>query len=245
MVELEPSSKFSNGLSKDRSILLNKKLQILLSSAVLEEDLAGSCFSRICAVDVAYKSAHETTTFASCAVITDDAGCELASETIIRSSLRFPYISGHFSLRELPCILEILSKVAFFDLLLLDCNGRLHPRRFGMACHVGICVAKPTIGVAKSLPTGFKVRSSPMTSFLGDFSALAYPITLKGEIVGAQLPLSQNKNDQISKSVYVSVGNLISLSTTILIVSRLIKGSAVVPLKLAHERSIQALQDTE
>ncbi|MFQ5980818.1 MAG: endonuclease V [Candidatus Heimdallarchaeota archaeon] len=245
MVELEPSSKFSNELAKERSIQLNKKLQILLSSAVLEEDLAGSCFSRICAVDVAYKSAHESTTFASCAVITDDTGCELAAETIIRSSLRFPYISGHFSLRELPCILEVLSKVGSFDLLLLDCNGRLHPRRFGMACHAGICIAKPTIGVAKSLPNGFRVRPSPVISFLDDFNALAYPITLKGEIVGAQLPFSQNKTEQMSKSVYVSVGNLISLSTAVLIVSRLIKGRAVVPLKLAHERSIQALQDTE
>ncbi|MHA2232854.1 MAG: endonuclease V [Candidatus Hodarchaeales archaeon] len=245
MVELEPSSKFSTELAKDRSIRLNKKLQILLSGAILEVDLAGTCFSRICAVDVAYKSAYKTTTSASCAVITDETGYELAYETIISSSSRFPYISGHFSLRELPSILEVLSKVASFDLLLLDCNGRLHPRRFGMACHAGICVAKPTIGVAKSLPNGFKVRSSPMTSFLGYFSVLAYPVTLKGEIVGAKLPLSQNKTEQISKSVYVSVGNLISLSTAVLMVSRLIKGRAVVPLKLAHERSIQALQDTE
>ncbi|MFX0117216.1 MAG: endonuclease V [Candidatus Hodarchaeota archaeon] len=244
MVEDKTRLKFLDEITREQVLLWNEKIQTQLSKAVIEQDLAGSCFSRICAVDVAYQDLEDTTISATCAIVTDETGFELASETLVRSSPRFPYIPTHFSLRELPCILEVLPKVDSFGLLLLDCNGRLHIRRFGMACHAGICVGKPTIGVAKSLLCG-EVLSSPLEGFFESHRVLAYPVSLQGEIVGAKLPLTQNDEKSKQKAVYVSVGNLISLPTAVLVVSRLIQGESVIPLKLAHERAIQTLQEVE
>ncbi|MFW9917151.1 MAG: endonuclease V [Candidatus Thorarchaeota archaeon] len=240
MAEFEGSLEFPDEFTEESLILWNKKLQILLSSIVIEEDIVSSNFSRICGVDVAYRDDQNKTIWAASAVITDDMGHELASKTTVNSSPPRKYIPGHFSLRELPCILEILPKIGPFDLLLLDCHGRIHPRRFGMACHAGICAAKPTIGVAKSLLCG-KILPTPLSDHFNDVQILAYPVSLEGEIVGAQIPISQNKARKKSRSFYVSVGNLISLPTAVSIASRLIQGRNIIPLKLAHERSTMAL----
>ena len=110
-----------------------------------------------------------------------------------------------------------------------------------MACHAGICAAKPTIGVAKSLLCG-KILSTPLNAYFKDLKVLAYPVSLDGEIIGAQLPIPQNTIRKKSRSLYVSVGNLISLPTAVSIVVRLIQGDNIIPLKLAHERSTMALQ---
>jgi deoxyribonuclease V len=244
LVKDKTKLKFLDETIRNQALLWNEKIQTQLSKVVIEEDLAGSCFSTICAVDVAYRDLQDTTISAACAIVTDETGFEIASETLVRSSPRFPYIPTHFSLRELPCVLEVLSNVDDFGLLLLDCNGRLHTRRFGMACHAGLCVAKPTIGIAKSLLCG-EVLPSSLEGFFESHRVLAYPVSLEGEIVGAQLPLARNDEKDKQKAVYISVGNLISLPTAVLVVSRLIQGKSVIPLKLAHERAIQTLKEAE
>jgi deoxyribonuclease V len=244
LVEFERSQGFPDEFTEETRIRWNKKLQILLSSIVIEEDIVNSNFSRICGVDVAYRDYQNRTIWAATAAITDDTGNELASKTIVNTSPPRKYIPGHFSLRELPCILDILPKIEPFDLLMLDCHGRIHPRKFGMACHAGICVAKPTIGVAKTLLCG-KILSTPLNAYFSDVQVLAYPVSLEGEIIGAQLPISQNTTRKKSRALYVSVGNLISLPTAVSIVSRLIQGGNIIPLRLAHERSTIALQGIE
>lgn len=99
-----------------------------------------------------------------------------------------------------------------FDLLLIDGNGILHPRRFGLASHVGVLLNKPTIGVAKSLLMG-KVKNG----FVYDGS----------EIVGAELRLN-------GKPIYVSPGHLIDLKTSIEIVRKFTKRGLPELLKRAH-----------
>lgn len=244
MVEFERTQGFLDEFTEERRVLWNKKLQMLLSNVVIEEDIVGSSFSRICGVDVAYRDYQNKTICAASAVIADDTGHELTSKTIVSTSYARKYIPGHFSLRELPWILDILPKIGPFDLLLLDCNGRIHPRKFGMACHAGICVAKPTIGIAKALLCG-KTLSVPLSAYFNDLQVFAYPVSLEGEIIGAKLPISQNKPRKKSRSLYVSVGNLISLPTAVSIVSRLIQSGNIIPLKLAHERSAMALRGIE
>jgi len=244
LVRVEDSPNLPDEAIEEKFVLWNETLQNCLSNIIIEDDLLDMVFSRICAVDVAYKDLQDRTISAACAVITDDTGRELAYESVLRTSPRIPYISGHFSLRELPCVLEILSKMNEFDLLLLDCNGRLHPRRFGMACHAGVCVSTPTIGVAKSLLCGM-VLSSPFDLPLDGKRARCYPVSLDGEIIGAQLLITKIGIGGSTRAFYISVGNLISLSTAVMTISHLIQGYDIIPLKLAHEKSLRILQESE
>lgn len=69
--------------------------------------------------------------------------------------LRFPYVPGFLSFRKIPVLLAALAKLTFLpDLLFCDGQGYAHPRRMGLATHLGIVLDLPTIGCAKSLLTG-------------------------------------------------------------------------------------------
>ena len=99
---------------------------------------------------------------------------------------------------------------------LVDAHGVAHPRRFGLACFVGLALDKPTIGVAKSLLYG---RIEKDTVIDGDGSPIA--VTLK-------LPES-------GKTIYVSVGHKISLKDAVRIVKYCLTPQGPVPIRLAHE----------
>ena len=76
---------------------------------------------------------------------------QLQDAAIARRPTSFPYVPGFLSFREIPAVLDALEKVKVIpDLLLCDGQGIAHPRRFGIACHLGLIVDIPAIGVAKS-----------------------------------------------------------------------------------------------
>lgn len=79
-------------------------------------------------------------------------GLEPVAEAVAETGTTFPYVPGLLSFRELPAALEELE--ARPDLLVCDAHGYAHPRRFGLACHLGVLTDTPTIGVAKSLRVG-------------------------------------------------------------------------------------------
>lgn len=116
----------------------------------------------------------------------------------------FPYIPGFLSFREIPAVLDALTKHNITpDLILCDGQGIALPRRFGLACHLGIITNLPTIGVAKSLFIG---THSELSQLKGSYQFL----TDKNEIIGAVLRSRTNV-----KPVYVSIGHKISLTTAI------------------------------
>ena len=81
---------------------------------------------------------------------------------VARGQTLFPYVPGYLSFRETPAGLEALSKLRVMpDLLLCDGHGLAHPRRFGLASHLGVLADLPTIGVAKSLLVGTHDELSP------------------------------------------------------------------------------------
>lgn len=125
----------------------------------------------------------------------------VVEQHVVDAAATFPYVPGLLSFREVPVLaaaFEPLSQRP--DLLLVDGHGYAHPRRFGLACHIGLLTGLPTIGCAKSRLCGAAEEPSPMR---GSTSAL----TDDGEVIGLVV-----RTKTAVKPVYVSVGHMIGLS---------------------------------
>jgi deoxyribonuclease V len=137
----------------------------------------------------------------------------------------FPYVPGLLSFREAPAILEALSGLnSTPDLLVCDGHGIAHPRRLGIASHLGLLTGLPSIGVAKSILIG---RHAP----LGEQRGAWQPLVDQDEIVGAALRTRPGV-----KPVYVSIGHHLSLETAIeLVLCCTGKFRLPEPLRQAHQ----------
>jgi len=124
--------------------------------------------------------------------------------TIARRPAPIPYVPGFLSFREAPAVMAALAELRVRpDLLICDGQGIAHPRRFGIASHVGLLAGLPSIGCAKSLLTG---HHGPVPNERGAY----VPLTYRGEQIGAVL---RTRVDV--KPVYISVGHRISLASAI------------------------------
>lgn len=149
-------------------------------------------------VDVAY--ADDGRLAAAVAVIDMSTVDEVAAATVVGTA-DFPYVSGLFAFRELPVLLTALNGLTEPpDLLVVDGQGLAHPRRFGLACHLGVLTGIPTIGVAKT-PLGAFDPPGP------DRGATS-PVRERGAVVGAAL-----RTQREVKPVFVSIGHRIDLAT--------------------------------
>lgn len=132
---------------------------------------------------------------------------ETVEEVVVRRRVRFPYVPGLLSFREGPVALAAIEKLKSApDLLLFDGQGLAHPRRFGLACHLGLWLNAPTIGCAKSLLCG--THRAPARR-----RGACAPLLDKGETVGLALRTRDGVNP-----VYVSVGHKMDLPTAAQIV---------------------------
>ena len=128
----------------------------------------------------------------------------LQEYAIARRPTVFPYIPGLLSFREIPAVLDALQQLRRLpDLLLCDGQGRAHPRRFGIACHLGVLTDLPAIGVAKSRLIG---THGPLAEDKGARQAL-YD---KGEVIGTVLRTRRGV-----RPLYISVGHRITLATAV------------------------------
>lgn len=115
-----------------------------------------------------------------------------------------PYVPGFLSFRETPAVMAALDELRVHpDLLICDGQGIAHPRRFGIASHIGVLSGLPTIGCAKSLLTG---HHGPVP----DERGVHVPLTYRGEPIGAVLRTRVG-----TKPLYISIGHRISLPTAI------------------------------
>lgn len=195
-------------------------LQTKLASQVIVED-DFEVVQTVCGVDVSYRGQEARAS----AVIMDIKTLRVLEQITAKSRVTTPYVPGLMMLREAKPILSILKLLKKdFDILMVDANGRLHPRRCGLACYVGIILDKPTIGVAKSLLCGRLVGKS---------------VSLEGEVLGKVLEKKRGKK------IFVSVGNKISLDSATRLARALIKKGEWMPepLRLADKYSKSNVPD--
>lgn len=119
----------------------------------------------------------------------------------------FPYVPGLLSFREIPLLARVLTQVPEApDVIMVDGQGRLHPRGLGLACHLGVLLDLPTVGVAKSHLCG---QHGPLA---GDRGARA-PITLDGAVRGMLV-----RTRTAVRPLYVSVGHRMDLEGAVALV---------------------------
>lgn len=145
----------------------------------------------------------------SAVVLLTFPGMEVVESATAERPVKFPYVPGLLAFREVPVILDAFRKLtARPDLLLVDGHGYAHPRRFGVACHLGVELDLPSIGCGKSLFVGEHrepgVRRGART-----------PLRHRGEAIGAVL----RSRDGV-RPIYVSIGHRIDLATAVRIVLR-------------------------
>src|SRR5215217_7396235 len=178
-----------------------RRLQEELASRVVVGpalDLQG--VRRVAGADV---STERDMAFATVAVL-DFPGLSVVEVQGFEAPLRFPYVPGLLSFRELPSVLGALEKVeTAVDVVVLDAQGLAHPRRMGLASHIGLFLDVPTVGCAKSVLVGTFEEPGPE-------KGSATEMVHRGEVVGKVL----RTREKVSP-VYVSVGNGIDLDSSV------------------------------
>jgi len=176
-------------------------LQTALRGRVVRKDRIGAV-RRVAGVDVGFEQAGRVTR-AAIAVL-EYPGLALLEQVVARVATTFPYVPGLLSFREAPAVLAAFEKVRVApDLILYDGQGIAHPRRFGIASHVGLLLDCPSIGVAKSRLVG--EHRMPATR-RGAWT----PLRDAGEVIGAVLRTRAGV-----KPLYVSIGHRVSLETAV------------------------------
>ncbi|MDJ1179579.1 deoxyribonuclease V [Roseofilum sp. BLCC_M91] len=156
----------------------------------------------VAGVDLGFEDGGKTTRAAVAVLSFPDL--KLVETAIAICPTIFPYVPGFLSFREAPPILKALRQLTTTpDLILCDGQGLAHPRRFGLACHLGTLLNCPTIGVAKSRFIGTHNEPAPKR---GSWT----PLKDGEEIIGAVL----RTRTQV-KPLYVSIGHKIGLETAI------------------------------
>ena len=154
----------------------------------------------VAGVDVAYD--QYSNKLIAAVVVLNARTFEIVCSATAQDEERFPYIPGLFSFRELPSIAKALQKQALTpDLIICDGQGIAHPRRFGLACHLGVLFDIPTIGCGKTLLLGLAEAAQKKRGVIS-------PLIDNEEIVGATLCTQDD-----TKPVYVSIGHRVSLAT--------------------------------
>ena len=138
----------------------------------------------------------------------------------------FAYVPGFLGFREVPVLIEALRRLPSPPgLVLVDGHGLAHPRGLGVACHLGVALDLPSIGIAKSVLVG------ALDAPLGDAPGSTAPLVWRGRVIAMAL-----RSRARSNPVYVSVGHRVSLEGAVRHVQAMLRGRRLPePTRLAHE----------
>lgn len=141
------------------------------------------------------------------AVLLDYPALEILEQEVVEEPLTYPYIPGLLSFREIPAVLAALKSLSRLpDVILCDGHGLAHPRRLGIACHLGVLLDHPTIGCAKSILVGHGEQP--------DIERGSVTSLVEGDEVIGKLVRTRNN----VKPIIVSVGHLVDLDSAVEIV---------------------------
>ena len=183
-------------VSPDEATQIQNRLAPKVTETPLPDDI-----ETVAGVDVSIRD----DTAQAAVVVLKLPDLQVVDEAIHRCEVPFPYVPGLLSFRETPPVLPALEQLSVTpDVLMTDSHGRAHPRRFGFACHLGVLLDHPTLGVAKSILTGEPQR--PLDPEKGHH----VPLVDDGETVGAVLRTRTDVNP-----VYVSVGHRLTLADAV------------------------------
>lgn len=175
---------------------------------------------RIAGADVSFSAGKARAAI----VVLDYATLQPIEQIVVETLVSFPYVPGLLAFREAPAVLAALERLHTApDLLMVDGHGLAHPRRFGLACHLGVLLDWPVIGCAKSVLVG---RHAPPQDTQGSATELSD----KGEVLGAAVRTRKG-----AAPVIVSVGHRVDLPSAIRVVLDCARGYRLPePARLAH-----------
>lgn len=214
-----------------KTVTAARALQERLKGRVLLVPLAAEGLRLVGAADVTYVGEKETV--AAAIVVVDAATGTVVEERTATLRNAFPYVPGYLTFREGPAVLAAWKKLRRKpDAMLFDGHGIAHPRRFGIASHIGLVLSVPSVGCAKKRLVGEHGEPGPNR---GDW----VPLTDEGEIVGAVLRTRPGV-----KPVFVSPGHRADLPSAIALVLRFCSRYRLPdPARRAHQLTREIRRD--
>jgi deoxyribonuclease V len=196
--------------------------QRLRSQVQMTNGIALAEIKTIAGVDASYRDEAR----AAIVVLTFPA-LEVVEEVVAARASAFPYVPGLLSFREVPVVLDALEKLTVRpDILMCDGQGYAHPRRLGLASHLGVYLDMPSIGCAKSRLIGSYHEPGPNP---GDRA----PLMDRGEMIGMVLRSKSRTNP-----LFISSGHRVDLATAVELVMRCLRGYRLPePTRLADRLS--------
>ncbi|NXM78146.1 ENDOV Endonuclease, partial [Serilophus lunatus] len=200
---------------------------------------------RVGGADLSY--GHGGGTACASLVVLSYPGLEVLYEDCRMVTVTAPYVAGFLAFREAPVLVEAVQRLQQEQpslspqVLLVDGNGMLHPRGFGVACHLGVLTDLPCIGVAKNLlQMDGLVRDELHKQQIHSLQAgESFPLTgTSGRVLGMVLRSHSNS----SKPLYISVGHRVSLDTAVRLVSSCCRFRIPEPIRQADIRSREYLR---
>jgi deoxyribonuclease V len=180
-----------------------RALQIRLAEQVVREDRFDR-LQTVAGADCGFPRREGQDLARAAVVLLGLPALDVCGEALVEEPVRYPYVPGLLSFREAPAIQAALQHLpAQPDMILVDGHGLAHPRRFGIACHLGLLLDCPAIGCAKSPLVGkFTLPADEVGAWT--------PLEHRGERIGAVLRTRRGV-----KPVFVSIGHRVSLESAI------------------------------
>lgn len=177
-------------------------IQKQLASSVEKEDRLPKSVKTIAGVDIGFEKAEDKIITRAVVVVLNYPALQVIDYALHKEPTRMPYIPGLLSFREVPAAINAFRQLKQKpDLIMVDGQGIAHPRRLGVASHLGLWLDKPTIGVAKK-------RLCGQYGFIEELKGSCTTLKDKDEVIGTVL----RSKDHINP-LYISIGHRISLET--------------------------------
>ncbi len=203
-------------LSPTRAVSMQKRLAARVHTSALSKDVR-----LVAGADCAFV---ESDRIIACWVVWDISDGTLVEKQHVVRAVRFPYVPGLLSFREAPALIAAARKLRTEPhVFMVDGHGLAHPRRFGLACHLGLFLGRPTMGCAKSRLCGVNCDPADRRGAIASLTDREGEI---GRVVRTQRGV---------RPVYVSIGHLITLDDAVrLTLESCTKFRLPEPTRLAH-----------